>query len=67
MPVGLANSGNTNNYAQLRNNAAKWWFQDAGMRKLSLAILVGFASTINGGTSLSSYPRCSDSYSVWTG
>ena len=51
MPLGLANSGSANTYAQLRNNAAPWWFMDAGMRKLSLAICVGFMSTINGGKS----------------
>jgi hypothetical protein len=44
-PTGLAH------YASLRNNAAPWWFQDAGMRKMAIAIGVGFAGTINGGES----------------
>lgn len=38
-------------YSTLQNNAAAWWWQDAGMRKLAVAIGVGFAGTINGGTS----------------
>jgi MFS family permease len=36
-------------YSTLQNNAAAWWWQDAGMRKLAVAIGVGFAGTINGG------------------
>ena len=36
-------------YSTLQNNAASWWWQDAGMRKLAVAIGVGFAGTINGG------------------
>ncbi|KAK4684017.1 hypothetical protein P7C73_g6192, partial [Tremellales sp. Uapishka_1] len=35
--------------SHLRNNAATWWVQDAGMRKLALAIAVGFAGSINNG------------------
>jgi len=38
-------------YSTLQNNAAAWWWQDAGMRKLAVALGVGFAGTINGGKS----------------
>ena len=34
MPFGTANASSTV-YSQLSNNAAKWWWQDAGMRKLA--------------------------------
>jgi hypothetical protein len=48
-------------YSTLQNNAAAWWWQDAGMRKLAVAIGVGFAGTINGGKSylgLRDTPSC---------
>lgn len=36
-------------YSTLQNNTTSWWFRDAGMRKLAIAIAVGFAGSINGG------------------
>lgn len=48
MPQLIA-TGGAAHYSSLQNNAAKWWFQDAGMRKLAVGIFVGFAGTINGG------------------
>jgi hypothetical protein len=33
----------------LPNNTHKWWFRDPGLRKLAIAILLGFASPINSG------------------
>jgi hypothetical protein len=53
MPALGASTAGATNYTHYRNNAATWWFQDAGMRKLAVAILVGFAGTINGGEHLS--------------
>jgi hypothetical protein len=49
MAPGLSSASGGTQYHHLQNNCAKWWFQDAGMRRLALAIAVGFAGTINSG------------------
>lgn len=33
------------------NNAARWWFRDKGLRRLSVGICVGFLSSVNYGAS----------------
>lgn len=49
MPVAIAPRSLTTDPRSLHNNAAPWWFNDSGLRKLALPILVGFASTISAG------------------
>jgi hypothetical protein len=42
-------SSRVNPIAHLQNNTADWWWKDKGLRKLSLDIAVGFASSVAGG------------------